>query len=465
MVEIAASSPTEALATFASGLSFGDLPADVVAHAELCLLDALGCGIFAAELPWCRMVDDLVQQRSAAGVATIWGTSHTSTADGAALANGTAGHGFELDDIHPGGMHPGPLAVSVALALGEELGSSGREVVTGIVAGYEVGCRVAMAMIPGHARAGFHAQGTVGAFVAAATAGRMLGLDPVRMRHAFGVVGSMAAGLLVAQEGGMTKRLHSGRAAQSGVEAALLAQAGFTGAPDVLESPLGFCRAMGGGKEDLVALTAGLGETWETLRVGFKIYPSCGGSHSGIHGARTLRREHDFTADDVVAVHVVGSSHAVMKVGAPYQPNGVTGAQMNLAFMMALMLRFGECPLDQLTDEGIVDPATLAVAERISMTSDSRIDEKGPLGRHESRVEIDLVGGRTVTATTPFRPGSQRMPVSVDDVREKFRSLTSLRMPAEQVAAIEDTVFRVPNLDRIDDLTALLAVPSRRAEG
>lgn len=464
----ACESPTQLLADFASRLTFDDVPAEVIDHAQLCVLDALGCGIFAAGLPWCGMVNELVRERSAAGQATIWGTALTSTADGAALANGTSGHGFELDDIHPGGMHPGPLAVSAALALGEELGSSGRDVLTSVVAGYEVGCRVAMAMIPGHAKAAFHAQGTVGVFGAAGTAGRILDLSPEQMRHAFGIAGSMAAGLLVAQEGGMTKRLHSGRAAQSGVHAALLAAKGFTAVPDVLESPLGFCRAMGGGKEDLGALVAGVGTgseaTWETSRVGFKIYPSCGGSHSALHATRELQREHGLSADDVAAVRVVGSSHAVMKVGAPYQPNGVAGAQMNLAFMTALLLRFGEARLDQLTDEGIVDPETLAVAERVTMTSDPQIDAKGPLGRHHSRVTIELTDGRTLSKELRYRPGSQKMPVSAKDVREKFHNLVRTKLPAEQAAAIERSVFELAHVDDIRSFTRLLAhVPNTKS--
>ena len=451
------SGQTGTLAAFAAGLRYEDIPAEVIAHAQLCVLDALGCGLFASSLPWCRIVNELAVQRYAAGNSTIWGTELSTCSDGAALANGTSGHGFELDDIHPGGMHPGPLAVSAALALAEEVGGSGRDVLTAVVAGYEVGCRVALSVLKGHAKAGFHAQGTVGAFVAAATAGNILGLDADQMRDALGIVGSMSAGLLVAQEGGMTKRLHSGRAAQNGVQAALLARKGFTAVPDVLENQLGgFCKAMCNGPADLAALTDGLGTTWETARVGFKIYPSCGGSHSGLHAVRELRRTHAFRAEDVASVTVHGSSHAVMKVGTPYTPSSVASAQMSLGFTVALMLQFGEIPLDKLTDEGIREPETLALAERVVMIPDPEIDARGPLGRHACRARVELTDGRVFETAIEHRPGSTKMPITSDDLREKFRSLSAQTLPPDQVHEIEKTVFDLPTLDSASTLTALL---------
>lgn len=450
---------TGTLATFASLLRFDDIPAEVIAHAELCVLDALGCGLFASSLQWCRIVNELAVERYAAGPATIWGTALKVCADGAALANGTSGHGFELDDIHPGGMHPGPLAVSAAFALAEENDSSGRDALTAVVAGYEAGCRVALAVLKGHARAGFHAQGTVGAFVSVATAGNLLRLTPEQMQHAFGIVGSMAGGLLAAQEGGMTKRLHSGRAAQNGVQAALLARKGFTAVPDILENPLGgFCKAMGNGVADLGQLTAGLGNTWETGNVGFKIYPSCGGSHTGLHAVRELRRAHAIRAEDIASVTVHGSSHAVMKVGTPYTPSSVASAQMSLGFTVALMLRFGEVPLDKLTEDGIRESETLELASKVVMFADPDIDAGGPLGRHACRVRIELADGRVLETSLEHRPGSAKMPITSHDLREKFRSLGAQTLPSDQVHAIENTVFELPALPRVHTLTALLGV-------
>jgi 2-methylcitrate dehydratase PrpD len=312
-------------------------------------------------------------------------------------------------------------------------------------------------MLKGHARAGFHAQGTVGAFVAVATAGNLLRLTPEQLQHGLGIVGSMAAGLLAAQEGGMTKRLHSGRAAQNGVQAALLAAKGFTAVPDILENPLGgFCKAMGNGVADASQLTAGLGHSWETSNVGFKIYPSCGGSHTGLHAVRELRRAHAIRAEDVHSVTVHGSSHAVMKVGTPYVPSSVASAQMSLGFTVALMLRFGEVPLDRLTEDGIREPETVELASRVVMHPDPDIDAKGPLARHACRVRIELVDGRVLETSLEHRPGSAKLPITSEDLREKFRSLAAQTFPNDQVQAIEKTVFELPTLATARTLTALL---------
>src|SRR5688572_3094076 len=159
----------------------------------------------------------------------------------AVLVNSTGGHAFELDDIHKESIvHAGSIATPVALALAERKGAvHGRDVITAMVAGYEIGHRVGNAATMSLFFRGFHPQGTSGVFVAAATAARALGLNAGEFQHALGIAGSQAGGLMAAQEGAMVKRYHSGRAAQSGVYSALLAQSGFTGIMDVLEAPYG----------------------------------------------------------------------------------------------------------------------------------------------------------------------------------------------------------------------------------
>jgi len=449
---------TARLARFASALRFDDIPTDVIEHAKRCMLDALGCGLYAAKLPWCQMVTEFVTETSGSTTSVVWATGVRVGADAAALANGTAAHGFELDDIHPCGMHPGPLAVSTALALADENGNSGKDVLTAIVAGYEVGCRVGMAVQKAHMKAGFHAQGTVGAFVAAATAASMLKLDLEQTQHTLGIVGSFASGLIAAQEGAMTKRIHSGRAAQSGVIAAKLAQKGFTGIVDVLENGFGgFCRTMGGGEEELELLTEGLGTVWELNNVGFKIHPTCGSTHSALDVGKQLKEEYGFAGEDVVSATVRASTHAVLHVGWDYEPKGITAAQMNMGFTMALVLQHGEVPFDRLTEEGITDPFTVDLAKRIEMLPDEEIDALGRPGRHGSTVTVELRDGRTITGSASYRRGSQKLPVTEDEIRDKFRKLAVTALDEDKVAAVEKTVFELQEVLDIGDLTNLLA--------
>ncbi len=213
---------TRDLARFAAGLRFEDIPVRIVEHAKLCILDGLGVALFGAGLPWTEHVRELARAEGATAAASFWGTPYRGSVAQAALVNGTAGHAFEMDDIHKESIvHPNSLACPVAFAFAEAAGGMrGCDVLTAIVAGYEVGTRVGNAATMALFLRGFHPQGTSGVFVAAATAGRILGLPAEQMQHALGIAGSMGAGLMAAQEGAMVKRLHAGRAAQAGVQAA-----------------------------------------------------------------------------------------------------------------------------------------------------------------------------------------------------------------------------------------------------
>lgn len=451
-------SPTQELARFVSGLEFAGIPSPAREHAKLCLLDTLGCALFSTKLPWCGLVNDYVDGRTTPGTSLVWGTRIRVGAEDAAMANATAAHGFELDEIHPSGVHPGTLAWSTALALGEELRSSGEEILTAAVAGYEAGTRVGLSVQKAHLKAGFHAMGTIGSFIAAATAARLMRLDEAGARNTLGIVGSFASGLIAAQESGMVKRLHAGRAAQNGVMAARLARAGFTGIEDVLENPVGgFCHAMGGGQDDLTLLTEGLGSVWEVANTGFKIHPSCGATHSALDVTQDLLREHGFAAEDVESMRVHASSHAVLHSGWPYRPVDVTTAQMNFFFVLAAMLRYGEVALEALTEEGIRDPRTLTIAERIEVFADEKVDKLGRPGRYGVRVEVRLRDGRQLTGSATQRKGSKLLPVPDADVHAKFRQLATTVLPDDRVADLLPAALGLDTLGSASDLTSLMA--------
>ena len=232
---------TRALAEFAAGVQFDAIPAEVIARMKTSFLDSVGCCLFGATLPWTQRVQAMIEEEGARPVASIFGTGRRTSVAGAVLVNATAGHAFELDDIHKESiLHAGSIATPVVVNLGEMTGrASGRTLLTAMTTGYEIGTRVGNAATMGLFFRGFHPQGASGVFVAAAAAGRMLNLDADHMQHALGIVGSQAGGLMAAQEGAMVKRFHSGRAAQSGVYAAFLAQRDFTGISDVLEAGYG----------------------------------------------------------------------------------------------------------------------------------------------------------------------------------------------------------------------------------
>jgi 2-methylcitrate dehydratase PrpD len=203
-----------------------------------------------------------------------------------------------MDDIHTESVvHPNSLTTPIAIGYAEAHPEvSGRDLLTAIVAGCEVGTRIGNAATTKLFLNGFHPQGTSGAFVATATAGRLLNLDAHAMQNALGIGGSMAAGLMAAQEGAMVKRLHAGRAAEGGVYAAELAKRGFTGISDVVEAGYGGFLSSYSRTPNVARLTEDLGTVWETQRVGFKLYPNVTSIHTALDALRHIMTTHGLAA-------------------------------------------------------------------------------------------------------------------------------------------------------------------------
>src|SRR5262245_29560957 len=224
------------LGEWVSGLKLADIPQDLVRHIKICLLDSLGCGLFGASQPCGVFAANVAVIMSAGGASSLFARPEKVSPSDAALANGTAIHGFELDDAHVSSSHhPGAVTVPAVLAVAEARDASGADALVALAAGYEVGIRIGICAGVSHSTSGFHVTGTVGTFGAAAAASHLLKLSPCQTAHALGIGGTQAAGLYSARTGAMTKRFHAGRASQSGTLAAFLAEQGFTGSLDIVE--------------------------------------------------------------------------------------------------------------------------------------------------------------------------------------------------------------------------------------
>jgi 2-methylcitrate dehydratase PrpD len=456
---------TRDLASFASQLKFSDLPRDVVERLKLSLLDSIGCCLFGATLPWTRKVAGIADAEGARPVASLMGMGRKTSAALAALVNGTAGHAFELDDIHKESIiHPGSLAAPVALALAEAGGgATGRDVITAMAAGYEVGTRVGNAATMSLFFRGFHPQGTSGVFVAAATAARMLGLDAGAFQHALGIAGSQAGGLMAAQEGAMVKRFHCGRAAQSGVYSAQLAQSGFTGIPDGIEAAYGGYLACYSDEPNAARLTAGLGTTWETLNVGYKPHASVTSIHTALDGLGGIMRENSLAADDVARVEAGLSPMTHVHCAWEYKAQGVTAAQMNLYYGLAVIALDGVAFTDQYHESRLRDPRILDFIARITAHVDREIEGMGAAFRHAARMKVTTRDGRTFEKLLLHRRGSPENPLAPADIEHKFRHVVR---PCLAPADIDRVVGLVAGLETVDDhseLMALLAAPGRAA--
>lgn len=450
---------TRDLARFGAALRYDDIPAEVVARIKLSLLDSLGCCLFGATLPWTQKVAALAEQEGAKPVATLIGLGRKTSASLAALVNGTSGHAFELDDIHKESIiHAGSIATPAALGLGERTGkTSGRDVLTAMVAGYEIGHRVGNAATMSLFFRGFHPQGTSGAFVAAATAARMLNLDATQFQHALGMAGSQAGGLMAAQEGAMVKRFHSGRAAQSGVYAAQLAADGFTGILDALEAPYGGYLSTYSDKPNPSRLTdglnAGLGKTWETLNVGYKPHASVTSIHSALDVLSELMKEHSLKAADIAKVETGLSPMTHVHCAWEYKAQGVTAAQMNLYYGMAVIALDGAAFTEQFREARLSDPQILDFISRITAHVDPEIEKMGAPFRHASRVKITARNGKVYEKLSLHRRGSPENPLTPEEVVHKFRNVVA---PCMDKAAAEKIIATVNQFETLADISSVM---------
>ena len=455
---------TRTLAAFASGLQYASIPQAVVDRMKTSLIDSIGCCLYGISLPWTRHVLAMAQEDGCRPAAAIFGAGERTSPGNAALVNATAGHAFELDDIHKESIvHPGSLALPAIAALAGQAGQrSGRDWLAALTAGYEVGTRVGNAATMQLFFRGFHPQGTSGCFVAAAAAARMLGLDADQTQHAYGIAGSQAAGLMAAQEGAMVKRLHAGRAAQGGIMAALLARRGFTGIANVLEADYGGYLSAYSGAPAPARLTDGLGKDWEAGKVGYKPYASVTSIHAAQDALRTLCREGALTAGDIARIRVGVSSMTHVHCAWPYRAQGVTAAQMNLYYGLAAIAVDGEAFVAQYREDRLSDPRLLTLIGRIEAHADPEIDAMGAAFRHAARVEVLTRGGAVLRRDILHRRGSPENPLSHDDVVAKFHLVAAEVIPDARARAIVQTVEDLDSLPDATSLLALLEPPIRR---
>lgn len=458
--------PTRALAKFAAELTYEKIPPSVVERLKLCLLDTFGCGLFGSTLPWVKLVADFARDLGGPREATTWGFGFKVAAPNAALANGTAVHSFELDDLHKTSIvHPGSVVVPPAIALAERLGNvDGKAFITAVAAGYEVAIRVGMSVGTSHLQKGLHPTGTNGAFGAGAAAGKILALDSEQMLHDLGISGTQAAGLMAAQYSAMVKRMHAGRAAQSGVYGALLAQKGFTGITNILEADYGgYCKVMSDAP-DMNVLTAGLGRTYETGRMGFKPYAAGGSTHTAHEAVKAIMTANGLTAGAVAKVKIRATTATFHHTNWRYRPEGVTAAQMNMPYVVAVTLLTGDIFIDQFTEEKIRDPKVIALSRKVEVVPDPELDKLGSEFRHAVIAEVETVDHRTFCQRVDTARGSMKRPLSAEEVVQKYRLLAGKVLSRRRVDALQEMVQELEAVDDVRRLARLLAVSRVRQE-
>jgi 2-methylcitrate dehydratase PrpD len=377
------SGETIALARYAAGLRYDDLPPAVVAHAKDIIADTVAACICGGDMPWSRIVIDYAERTGPGGTSKILGRGTAVQAPAAALANGALAHAFELDSLtRPGaGAHPGATVLPPALAVAQQIGASGKALIAAVVAGNEVMIRIGRATGHTNEARGFHAPGTTGPFGAAVACGLLLGLDERGMTNALGIAGSLAGGLLefARGDGGMVKRLHLGRASEAGVMAASLAAGGFEGPRTVIEGEFGFLRVFCTDWDES-HLTRGLGGDFVTLSAVLKRYPCHATAHPAVKAVRDLQAAHGFTAADVAAITVTGTRRMVERHNIIEPPDQML-AQYSIPFCVALALVREARDPESYDESALADPAIRALCRKVKLVEEPG-DGHGAVGSH-----------------------------------------------------------------------------------
>ena len=463
---VATQGPTAALCEFAAETQLADVPADVIERATHLILDGLGCGLFAAKLDHSQRAVRALTGPVAGGGTSIWGWGRTTEPVTAAVLNGTFVQGFELDDYHERGpLHSQSCvlpAMLSALSLGAEV--SGEDVLLAALLGFETGPRIGASLGGLNLIArGWHCGPINGTISSAVGVGRTLGLDVRHMEYAIGIAATQACGLMSAQYEAMVKRMHSGFAARNGLLAGMLAQQDFTGIDAVLEREYGgFAACFTQGEADLSKLTDELGTRWELTSISVKPYSCMGGLHTAVDAMRKLRQDDGIAAEDIVHIDV-GLPEAMHSHGGwrPQRPATSTGAQMNIAYAIAVTALEGTAFVHQYAPDHLDSDAVWGLIDRIETYRNPEFDALGEDGRWSCLLDVETRDGKHHRCDVRHPLGSPTHPLSNEDIRKKFDSLTELVLEPAEAQAIHDAVMGLADAPDASALLKALSVEAR----
>ena len=455
------SGPTGRLATWVAKTTFDDVPASVRDRARHLVLDGIACALVGAQLPVSRIGVKGVTALDHAGDSELIGWDGLATsATSAAMLNSSFIQGFELDDYHPlAPLHSNSLVLPAMLAAAPRIGRvSGESFLLGAILGYETGPRVGQALggLDMLSR-GWHSGVVFGPIAAAAAAGCLYGLDAAGFEDAFGMAATQSCGLMSAMYESMVKRMQHGFASRNGLTAAALAESGYVGIKRVFERPYGGWLAVFGECHRTYPeeIYAGLGNLWETERIAVKPYSAMGLLHAAIDAALELRPKIDVSQIQRIDIDMgeAAYAHGGWKAERPIQ---VIGAQMNVAYVVAVAFLDGDVLVDQFTQERVNSDDVWALIDRTVTHHERAYDNLPADERLTTQVRLTFKDGSTRAAKVVHPRGTGDRNLTNADIREKYAKLTRRAVSAERQKAIENAILSLDTLDDIAALTALL---------
>ena len=417
-------SPTAQLAAFAADLKFENIPDAVVRKTEDLLVDWFGSAIAGkGARPVETITAFAASMGPTGGAAEVLVNRSRSSAYFAAMANAAASHVAEQDDVHNGSVfHPATVVFPAALAMAQTLGSSGQQLLTAAVAGYEVGIRVGEFLGRSHYKV-FHTTGTAGTLAAAAAAGSLLGLNGAQMQHAFGSAGTQSAGLWeFLRTAADSKQLHTAHAAAAGLMSACLARDGFTGAAQILEGPQGMAAGMSS-DADPARLTDGLGTRWATAETSFKYHASCRHTHPAADALLQVMQTHQLQPADLGRVVTHVHQGAIDVLGPVVNPATVHQSKFSMGTVLALVAQFGHAGLVEF-DQHFQEELTVALRDKVRMELDAEVDAAYPR-RWIGKVTVTTTDGRVLQGRVDEPKGDPGNTLSREEITDKAQRLAA----------------------------------------
>ena len=450
---------SQRIAEFALSLQLSDVPEEVVEYGKLLLTDTFGVAMSCQNMEHAAAVKCAVEAMKSAPQATLWGTDEKASLPDAALYNASLIHGADYDDTHVAGIvHPSAAVVSTAVTVGEYTHSTGEEVLTAIIAGWEVITRLGIAAKGRFHDRGFHGTGVVASYAAACVAAKLMGNSRTVLANALGICGSQAAGLQeFLQDGTWTKKIHPGWGAHSALYALAMARAGFTGPGRVFEGKFGMWMTHCGGTDGLEEAFSDLGQVWHTKEITVKLYPVCHMTHSFIDCMRALMDENGFTAKDIESAECRIESRCYPIVCTPREvktrPQTDYVMRFSLPYVVAMAAEKGRVSPGEIDLRYAQDPEVQDLMDRISCVED---DTKRNPGYFPGYLTVKLKDGRTLVKDQRWEIGTEQNPLNVQAVRRKFTDNLSALYSDQQIQTLLDQVKQLRVLPGAEGLIAAL---------
>lgn len=439
------------LVKFVKEARYEDFPEEVIHQAKICLLDLVGAACAGATALPGHVVTEIIEEAGGSPQAVLIGRKERVPALSAALGNGLYAHGLEFDDLHRKSiLRPGSPIIPAALAAAEKVGASGKDLITAIIVGYEVGIRIAEAMTPSHYQF-WHTTGTCGTFAAAVAAGKVLNLNEEQLMHAIGHAGTQAAGLMelhYSPEGMISKPLHASKAAQNGLFSAMLAAGGYTSTKTMLSGEKGFLRVFAP-KAKMEKIVEGIGTDYKIMQISFRLYASTRHTHAGIDLALRLREE-NIKPEDIELLRIQTYGVARDLVGDPF-PETIYEAKFSMPFCVSTALVYGHVGMEDFTEERLHDPVLEELMSHCTVEIDPLLDAHYP-DKWAAKLNVILRNGSVIHEQTDFPKGDPENKVSLDELHTKFRRLSSMLLPPSKIEAWLEQIMKVETFDNIHDM-------------